>query len=268
MTDLFAGGSAACSCSSAARCRRSGSGGSREASRPGGRDPGGAAGCGASPAAATNECRGLQVVRSRRRPVGGRARRRSRPATRVEYQLSCPRGYVVGGLDAELTRPRDRHRLPREARQPGRAGRDDRALGVFRATYIGSCAARPSFRPHIWVASAAAGGGSGPVPYSRPVVVPARESRPFGGSAPCASARDSVRASSRRAAPASGSSRRWHAIGVLHDARPPSAALIQSVSATRSVQRRPRRSARARQRRGSARRARGRAGRRSLREGQ
>src|SRR5205085_1959652 len=54
---------------------------------------------GVMPAAATNECRGLQVcvrvpgpwvvVPSSRSPV--------------QYQLSCPRGFVVGGLDAELS---------------------------------------------------------------------------------------------------------------------------------------------------------------------
>ena len=52
----------------------------------------------ASPASATpRECRGLQVCV----PVTG-------PwvavhATSVQFLLSCPRGYIVGGTDAELS---------------------------------------------------------------------------------------------------------------------------------------------------------------------
>ena len=47
------------------------------------------------------------------RAVGRRPDRGSVPRPRVEYQLTCPRGYVVGGLDARAQRPRDRRRLPR-----------------------------------------------------------------------------------------------------------------------------------------------------------
>src|SRR5581483_5204528 len=60
---------------------------------------------GASPAQATSECRALPVCV----PVSGPwvvvPAGRGAPRPRVEYQLSCPRGYVVGGLDAELSDP-------------------------------------------------------------------------------------------------------------------------------------------------------------------
>jgi len=61
------------------------------------------AGMGAAPAAATNECRGLQVCVRVAGPwvVVPAALTTSRPS--VDFQLSCPRGYVIGGLDAELS---------------------------------------------------------------------------------------------------------------------------------------------------------------------
>ncbi len=58
---------------------------------------------GAGPAGATNECRGLQVcVRVAGPwvvvPVG-----LATPRTPAQYQLTCPRGFIVAGLDAELS---------------------------------------------------------------------------------------------------------------------------------------------------------------------
>ena len=67
------------------------------------------------PPRATNECRGLQVVRPRRRAVG--ARRRA--ARRASSSSTARSGYIVGGLDARAQRPGDRHLLRRRARQPG-----------------------------------------------------------------------------------------------------------------------------------------------------
>ena len=53
---------------------------------------------GAGEARATNECRGLMVCV----PVAGPWV--IVPATRhVQYQVACPRSYIIGGLDAELS---------------------------------------------------------------------------------------------------------------------------------------------------------------------
>ena len=51
----------------------------------------------AAPAYATNECRGLQVCV----PVAGPWVLAS--PGQVEFQLACPKRFVVGGLDAELS---------------------------------------------------------------------------------------------------------------------------------------------------------------------
>ena len=61
------------------------------------------AGLGASSAAATNECRGLQVCVRVAGPWVVVPSALTSPRPRVDFQLSCPRGYVVGGLDAELS---------------------------------------------------------------------------------------------------------------------------------------------------------------------
>ena len=57
----------------------------------------------ALPAGAANECDGLMVCV----PVAGPwvvvPASTGENRTRVEYQLTCPRGHVVGGLDARLS---------------------------------------------------------------------------------------------------------------------------------------------------------------------
>ena len=113
----------------------------------------------AAPAGAANECDGLQVCV----PVAGPwvvvPASTGAARSRVEYQLTCPRGHIVGGLDARLSvRGIDvvlpRHgsgaRSIRESRRRARrcssgptSGRSDRA---------------PTFRPFIGCMPAAGGG--------------------------------------------------------------------------------------------------------------
>ena len=62
-----------------------------------------AAGRGAAPAAATNECRGLQVCVPVAGPVGRRADRRACRGARSSSSSPARSGYIVGGLDAELS---------------------------------------------------------------------------------------------------------------------------------------------------------------------
>ena len=82
----------------------------------------------ALPAGAANECAGLQVCV----PVAGPwvvvPAGHHRAALAVEWQLTCPRRHIVGGLDARLSVPRDRRRLPRHAREPGQS-RESRRRG-------------------------------------------------------------------------------------------------------------------------------------------
>ena len=182
---------------------------------------------GVTPAAATNECKGLQVcvrvpgpwvvVPSSRAPA--------------QYQLSCPRGFVVGGLDAELSdRAVDIDFLGLLGSPVGPGVTTSRAA-VFRGVYTGARARTPTFRPHLGCIPTA-GGGSGPVPFRAPEVFPP-------GQPTIRRVRNvRIRPGTTRAVVACAAGERlisaWHAIAFATP-RPPSAALISSVSAGRTV---------------------------------
>ena len=178
---------------------------------------------GAPAAEATNECRGLQVCV----PVAGPWV--VVPSTRVDFQLSCPRGFIVGGLDAQLSdRAIDVDFLGRLG-SPVSPGATTSRAAVFRAKYVGRSPRGRSFRPHIGCIPAA-GGGGGPVPYRVDATFPP-------GEPTLRRVRNvRLRAGSVRAVAACGSGERllsgWHAIG-FYGPRPPSLSLIQSVSVTR-----------------------------------
>lgn len=119
---------------------------------------------GAAPAHATNECRGLPVCVRVAGPWVAVQARPSVPRPRVEFQLSCPRRYVVGGLDAELSDPAIDVTFLGKLGSPVNPGITTSRAAVFVATYAGRAATAPTFRPHIGCVPSA-GGGSGPVPY-------------------------------------------------------------------------------------------------------
>ncbi|MHB8644053.1 MAG: hypothetical protein ACYDA3_14345 [Gaiellaceae bacterium] len=109
-------------------------------------------------APATNECRGLQecvpikgpwvVV-----PVGHTV-----PRPQVEFELTCPRGYVVGGVDAELTdRAIDVSYLATSG-SPVSPGTTTSRTIVFIGTYVGTGASAPTFRPHAGCVPTSGGG--------------------------------------------------------------------------------------------------------------
>ena len=127
---------------------------------------------GVGTAGATNECRGLNpcvpvagpwvIV-----PVGN-----SIPRPEVQYVLSCPKGYVVGGLDAELTDRAINVAFLGKTGSPVNPGITTSRTAVFSATYVGGSAGTPSFRPHI---GCLAGGGGRRTPTSVSAVVPPGE---------------------------------------------------------------------------------------------
>ena len=186
----------------------------------------------AQPAQATNECRGLQICVRVAGPwvvVPGATRT---PRARVDYQLSCPRSFAVGGLDAELSdRAIDVDFLGKLGSPVGPGVTTGRSA-VFGATYLGATARAPSFRPHLGCIPAA-GGGSGPVPFRRPDAT-------FPPGEPALRRVRTVRLhpGNVRASVACGAGERlvsgWHAIG-FYTSSPPSAALIQSAVATRTL---------------------------------
>ena len=116
----------------------------------------------ALPAGAANECDGLMVCV----PVAGPwvvvPASTGESRTRVEYQLTCPRGHVVGGLDARLSvRGIDVSFLGRLG-SPVNPGITTSRSAVFLGTYVGRSDRAPTFRPFIGCMPASGGGSRVP----------------------------------------------------------------------------------------------------------
>jgi hypothetical protein len=113
-----------------------------------------------APAAAkTRECTGLPVCV----PIAGpwvvvpTADASARPQT--VYQLSCPKGYIVGGLDAELSVRGIDVTFDARLGSPVNPGVSTTRDAVFRATKTDRSAGRSSFRPRLGCVPASGGGG-------------------------------------------------------------------------------------------------------------
>jgi hypothetical protein len=116
----------------------------------------------AAPAGAANECDGLQVCVSVPGPwvVVPSATGSSRQ--RVEYQLDCPKGHVVGGLDARLSvRPIDVSFVGKLG-SPVNPGISTSRSAVFVGTYVGRGDSAPTFKPFIGCMPMAGGGSRVP----------------------------------------------------------------------------------------------------------
>jgi len=186
---------------------------------------------GAAPAGATNECKGLQVcVRVPGPWVVVPATRATRRVP-VQYQLSCPRGFTVGGLDAELSVRAIDIDFSGLLGSPVNPGVTTSNAALFRAVYTGAAAATPTFRPHLGCIPGA-GGGGGPVPFRVPSTFPPGQ--------PTVRRLHNVRlhVGVTRAAAACAAGERllsgWQAVG-FDTAHSPSAALVDTVSATRTI---------------------------------
>jgi hypothetical protein len=190
------------------------------------------AGLGTAPAGATNECRGLQVCVRVAGPWVVVPAALTTPRPRVDFQLSCPRGYVIGGLDAELTdRAIDIDFLGKLG-SPVNPGVTTARAALFRGTYTGTAPKGPSFRPHLGCLPSA-GGGSGPVPRralaafapGEPTLTRVRTLRlrpgQVRGFVTCAAGERLISA--------------WHAVA-FYTQSAPTEELIRNVNAIRSVQ--------------------------------
>jgi hypothetical protein len=178
----------------------------------------------AAPAGATNECRGLQVcVR-----VAGPWVLAS--PGQVEYQLACPKNYVVGGLDAEVTNRRIDVSFVGSLGSPVNPGITTSAAAVFLGRLVNGNDRAASFRPHIGCVPASGGGPRTPTAYhalapGKPSVRHVTQIRVQPGRtqhvvAKCPHSEALVAAT--------------HAIGFYGDA-PPTASLARSVHAAQSV---------------------------------
>jgi hypothetical protein len=193
---------------------------------------GAAAGVLAGSAGATSECRGLQICV----PVAGPwvvvPTGSSVPRPSVAYQLSCPRGYIVGGLDAELSTPGIDLKFDATLGSPVNPGISTSRAAFFVGSLVSGSARAPTFRPHIGCIPSAGGGRRVPTalgvyPVGRPSTVRAKDVRVGPGTArvvqACRAGETLVGAS--------------HAVG-FYTVDPPAAALVQSVSVSRSTNRR------------------------------
>lgn len=124
----------------------------------------------AAPAGATSECRGFQVCA----PVAGPwvvvPTATTFPRPRVEYQLSCPPGFVVGGLDAELTDRGIDVDFEALLGSPVNPGITTKRAALFVGRSVAGPVRAASFRPHIGCIPS--GGGGGRIPTVAHVVPP------------------------------------------------------------------------------------------------
>jgi hypothetical protein len=188
---------------------------------------------GVAPAGATNECRGLIVCVKVAGPWVVVPAARSAPRPRVDYQLSCPRGFVVGGLDAELSDRAIDITFAGKLGSPVGPGVTTERTALFTATYTGSGRSATSFRPRLGCLPAS-GGGSGPVPYR----ASAAAAFPPGDPSVRRVRTVHLRPGTIRARQGCGAGELlvsgWHAVG-FYTARPPDGALAASVTTTRLV---------------------------------
>jgi hypothetical protein len=113
----------------------------------------------AVPASATNECRGLKVcVR-----VAGPWVLAS--PGQVEFQLTCPKQFIVGGLDAELSSRGIEIGFVGSLGSPVNPGITTSASAVFLGRLVQGRDPAASFRPHIGCIPTSGGGGRSPTAY-------------------------------------------------------------------------------------------------------
>ena len=123
---------------------------------------------GAASEGANTACPGLQVCV----PVSGPwavtpARDESGASPRVEYQLTCPRKYVVGGFGVDLASYGVDAGFLGKLGSPVEPGVVTSRSAVFYAFYTRDVGSGSSFRPHIGCVPAA--GGGAPVQTSYPL---------------------------------------------------------------------------------------------------
>jgi hypothetical protein len=180
---------------------------------------------GVESANATSECSGFMACVPIAGPWVAVPVARETPRPEVQYQLTCPRGFVVGGLDAELTDPAIDVWFMGSSGSPVSPGRTTSRTIVFVARYVGLGAAAPTFRPHAGCVPGQGGGRRTPtsvstvVPPGRPTV---RRVRTFRVTSPRAVVVGCRRDERLVAA--------YSARG-FRTAKPPSPALVESLSA-------------------------------------
>ena len=112
----------------------------------------------AAAGAATTECRGLQVCV----PVAGPWVLATPGGT--EFQLDCPKRFIVGGLDAELSSRAVELGFVGGLGSPVNPGITTTGSAVFLGRFVGARGVA-TFRPHIGCVPASGGGQRTPTAY-------------------------------------------------------------------------------------------------------
>jgi hypothetical protein len=179
--------------------------------------------------AATHECDGLQVCVPIAGPWVVVPTRNGVPRPEVQFHLSCPRNYVVGGTDAELSqRGVDVGFLARVG-SPVNPGVTTTRAVVFTGSWTGGAPRGPTFRPHIGCLPASGGGGR--VPTAVGVVRPAEPAARRVRTVRIRPGTTTVVATCRAGERLVGGQ---HAFG-FQTRQPPSPSLVSSVSGSMSV---------------------------------
>jgi hypothetical protein len=84
------------------------------------------------------------------------------PRERVEFQLTCPQGYIVGGTDARLSVRGIDVGFIGTLGSPVNPGITTSRSAVFLGTYVGRSAAAPTFKPFIGCMPQSGGGSRVP----------------------------------------------------------------------------------------------------------
>jgi hypothetical protein len=178
----------------------------------------------AAPAYATTECRGLQVCV----PVAGPWVLAS--PGQVEFQLTCPKRFVVGGLDAELSTRGIDIGFVGNLGSPVNPGITTSKEAVFLGRLVRGNDPAASFRPHIGCVPASGGGQRTPTAYHpfKPGKPSVRHVTQFVVQA--ARTRRYVQTCARNERLVAAT----HAIGFFGD-KPPSASLARSIRVAQSV---------------------------------
>jgi len=117
-------------------------------------------------AGATSECRGFMACV----PVAGpwvvvpTSRALQRP--QVQFTITCPKGFIVGGVDAELSDRAIDVWFFGAIGSPVAPGRTTSRSVVFVATYVGSGARAATFRPHAGCIPGTGGGSRTPTAFN------------------------------------------------------------------------------------------------------
>jgi hypothetical protein len=192
-----------------------------------------AAAVGVESARATNECRGLMVCI----PVAGPWVVVPAAGRRAEWQLTCPRGTIVGGLDAELSARAIDVSFRGRLGSPVNPGITTERSALVAGHYTGRTRQATTFRPHVGCVPASGGGGS-PPPYITALRLAGPEAFPPGRPTVRRVRTAPLGAGSRQVGVACGPNERLvsasHAIG-FHTQVTPAAAIVAAVRSSRVV---------------------------------